>query len=266
MVASPAKAAASQAANGANGHSVEVEPSPRWVRVAFNGVTVADSKRALLLRETRLAPVYYFPRADVRLDLMSPTELHTRCPWKGEASYWTLKVGDKEAANAVWSYPNPLPGREDITEYMAFYWNRVDRWYEEEEEIFVHPRDPYHRVDSLPSARHVRVAVGDQTIAESSRPVLLFETGLPTRYYVPREDVRLDQLEPTETTSRCPYKGIASDYWRLKGGESEKDIAWSYPDPIAESPKIKGLIAFFNERTDIWVDGTLTERPKTPWS
>jgi uncharacterized protein (DUF427 family) len=247
-------------------HRVHVELSPRWVRVKFNGETIADSKRAVLLRETGHLPVYYFPPEDVRQDLLEPTELHTRCPFKGEASYWTIRVGDRVANNAMWGYLDPLPEREDIRGYRAFYWNRVDAWYEEDEQIFEHPRDPYHRFDVVQSTRPVRVEIGGQTVADSQRPRLLFETGLPTRYYLPVEDVRMDLLEPTETSSVCPYKGTAS-YWKLAGDASGRDVAWSYQEPIAESPKIRGLIAFFNERVDaLYVDGELQSKPKTPWS
>jgi uncharacterized protein (DUF427 family) len=247
-------------------HRVHVEVSPRRVRVKFNGEIIADSKRAVLLRESNLLPVYYFPPEDVRQDVLTPTDQHTRCPYKGEASYWTVTVGDKTAENVMWGYLDPLPGREDIAGYRAFYWNKMDAWYEEEEEIFKHPRDPYHRVDVVQSSRHVRVEVNGQVVAESTRPRMLFETGLPTRYYLPQEDVRMDLLEPTDTTSVCPYKGTAS-YWRLKGDASGRDLAWAYLDPIPESPKIRGLISFFNERVDgLDVDGERQENPKTAWS
>jgi uncharacterized protein (DUF427 family) len=247
-------------------HRVHVEPTPRRVRVVFNGATVADSKRALLLRETGHLPVYYFPPQDVRHDLLVPTELHTRCPFNGEASYWSVKVGDRVAENAMWGYLDPLPGREDIRGYRAFYWRRMDAWYEEDEQVFEHPRDPYHRVDVLQSTREVRVETGGHVIAESRRPRLLFETNLPTRYYLPVEDVHMDLLEPTQTSSVCPYKGTAS-YWRLKGNAGGRDIAWSYQNPIPECPTIRGLIAFFNERVDaLYVDGELQEKPQTPWA
>jgi uncharacterized protein (DUF427 family) len=247
-------------------HRVHVELSPRRVRVKFNGEFIADSTRAVLLRETGHLPVYYFPPEDVRQDVLEPTDLHTRCPYKGEASYWTLRVGEKVAENAMWGYQDPLEEREDIRGYRAFYWAKMDAWYEEEEQILAHPRDPYHRVDVVESSRHIRVEIGGQIVAESRRPWLLFETGLPTRYYLPVEDVRMDLLEPTETTSVCPYKGQAS-YWRLAGGPAGRDVAWAYQNPIAECPKIKGLIAFFNERVDaLQVDDELQPKPRTAWS
>jgi uncharacterized protein (DUF427 family) len=237
-------------------HRVHVELSPRRVRVKLNGEFIADSTRAVLLRETGHQPVYYFPPEDVRQDLLEPTDLHTRCPYKGEASYWTVRVGEKVAENVMWGYQDPLEEREDIRGYRAFYWAKMDAWYEEEEQIFNHPRDPYHRVDVLESSRHIRVEIGGQTVAESRRPRLLFETGLPTRYYLPVEDVRMDLLEATETTSVCPYKGQAS-YWRLAADPAGRDVAWSYLNPIAECPRIKGLIAFYNDRVDAFqVDGS----------
>ncbi len=247
-------------------HKVEVEPSPRWVRVKFNGETVADSRRALLLRETGSRPTYYFPPEDVRMDLMQPTELHTHCPYKGEASYWTLRVGDRVSADGVWSYQDPYPDQPAIKGYLAFYWGRMDGWYEEAEEIYGHPRDPYHRVDVIESTRNIRVVINGETIAESSRPRCLFETGHPTRYYLPPEDVRMDLLAKSDKETRCPYKGVAS-YWTAKvGGTDAADIVWGYADPIAECPKIKGYLSFFNEKVDVYVDGELQDRPITGWS
>jgi uncharacterized protein (DUF427 family) len=245
---------------------IRVEQWPRRVRAVIGDVAVADSTRVLLLLEKGHLPVYYFPAEDVRTDLMEPTDKHTRCPYKGEASYWTVKAGGREVANAVWSYLDPLPERTDIKGYMAFYWDRVDSWWEEDDEVFVHPRDPYHRVDVLNSSRHVRVEIDGQTVAETRRPRLLFETHLPTRYYIPKLDVRLDLLQPTDTVTACPYKGTAR-YWKLRSaGANAKDVAWSYPAPIPECPKIENLVAFFNERTDLYVDGELQPRPKSAWS
>jgi uncharacterized protein (DUF427 family) len=247
-------------------HRIAVELSPRWVRVKFNGETIADSKRAVLLRESNHLPVYYFPPEDVRQDLLEPTDLHTRCPYKGEASYWSVRVGDRVAENAMWGYGDPLPEREDIRGYRAFYWERMDAWFEEEEQVFKHARDPYHRVDVIPSSRHIRVEIDGRVVAESRRPSLVFETGLPTRYYLPVEDVRMDLLAATATTSVCPYKGQAS-YWRLAGDAAERDVAWAYQTPIPEIPRIAGLVSFFNERVDaLYVDDELQAKPRTPWS
>ena len=247
-------------------HPVWTELSPRHVRAFLDGTAVADSTRALLLLEAGHLPVYYFPPQDVRTDLLEPTDTSTYCPYKGNASYWSVSVGDRVARDAVWSYQEPLPGRDDIKGYLAFYWKRMDAWFEEDDEVFAHPCDPYHRVDVLSSSRHVRVVVAGETVAETHRPWLLFETGLPTRYYLPKADVRMDLLEATDRQTQCPYKGRAR-YWSARVGDRvEEDLAWSYPFPIPECPKIENLVAFYNERADIWVDGELQPKPETPWS
>ena len=243
---------------------VAIEPSPRWVRAYAGGVAVADSKRVLLAFEPRRLPVYWFPTADVRMDLLHPTRQGD--PPSAGTVRWTLNVGDRTVENAAWSYPDPGPERAALRDHVAFYWSRMDAWYEEDDEVFVHPRDPYHRVDVLHSSRHVRVELDGQLLAESTRSRLLFETGLPTRYYLPKLDVRMDLLEPTATTTRCPYKGVAV-YWSLRLGDSTvEDIVWSYPLPIPECPKVENLLSFYNEKVDIWVDGELQPRPVTPWS
>jgi uncharacterized protein (DUF427 family) len=133
--------------------------------------------------------------------------------------------------------------------------------------VYVHPRDPYKRVDVLHSSRHVRVIVAGELVAETRRPSLLFETGLPTRYYIPRADVRMDLLVPTETETRCPYKGLATYYAVHIGPTVVRDIAWYYRHPIPECSKIENLVCFFNERVDaLYVDGELQPKPRTLWS
>lgn len=248
-------------------YKVLLEPSPRRVRVRFNGDTIADSTNAHLLFETRHLPVYYFPRADVRMDLLEATDHHTFCPYKGKASYWTIKIGNRVSENAVWGYPDPYDEVPQLKDFVAFYWDRVDGWYEEDDEIFVHPRDPYKRVDVVNSSRHLQVVLGGETIADTRRARFLFETRLPTRYYIPAEDVRTDLLVPSEKVTRCPYKGEAHYYSARIGGRLFEDIVWYYPEPIPECPKIKGFLCFFNEQVDeIRIDGAVVPCPVTPWS
>jgi uncharacterized protein (DUF427 family) len=248
-------------------YKIAFEPSPRRVRVKFNGEIIADSINAHLLFETRHLPVYYFPRSDVRLDLMAATDHHTFCPYKGTAHYWTIAVAGKVTENAVWGYPDPFDEVAGIKDFVAFYWDRMDAWYEEDEEIFVHPRDPYKRVDVIQSSRSVRVAVGGTVVAETRRARFLFETRLPTRYYIPREDVRMDLLVPSAKVTRCPYKGHARYYSLKLENKCFEDLVWTYPDPIPECSKIKDYLCFFNEQVDdIVVDGVLQPRPLTPWS
>jgi uncharacterized protein (DUF427 family) len=248
-------------------YRITFEPSPRRVRVVFAGEVIADSTDAHLLFETRHLPVYYFPRRDVRFDLLVPTDHHTYCPYKGDCSYWSIKAGGRIAENAVWGYPDPYEEMLAIKDYVAFYWNKVDHWYEEDEEVFVHPRDPYKRIDVVASSRHVEVVLGGQVVADTRRAMFLFETRLPTRYYIPIEDVRQDLLVPSAKVTACPYKGTAKYFSARVGDQLFEDIIWSYLDPIAECPKIKGLLCFFNEHVDeIRVDGVVVPRPITPWS
>ncbi|HTX31045.1 MAG TPA: DUF427 domain-containing protein [Solirubrobacteraceae bacterium] len=239
------------------GQALYLEPSPRRVRVVVAGETIADSHRTMLLQESGLQPIYYFPPADVRTDLLAPSDKHTRCPKKGEASYYTLRVGDRLVEDAAWYYPDPIDGAPPIKDLIAFYWDRVDQWFEEDEELFGHVRDPYHRVDIRPSRRHIRISVDGQVLAESNRAVALFESNLPVRWYIPRADV-LAELEPSETTSVCPYKGHAQ-YHSVPG---HKDLIWYYAEPLPEASRIAGLLAFYNEKVDLEVDGELQERPR----
>ena len=172
------------------GWAVYLEPSPKRVRVIVGGETIADSVQARLLSESGAQPVYYFPPQDVRSDLLEPTEHHTHCPKKGDASYYTIRVGDRVVENGAWYYPEPLPDAPaDLRGLIAFYFDRMDHWLEEDEEIVGHPRDPYHRLDTIPSSRRVRVSLDGDVLAESTRAVALFESNLVTRWYLPREDV-----------------------------------------------------------------------------
>jgi uncharacterized protein (DUF427 family) len=238
-----------------------LEPTPRRLRILVGGETVADSRDAFMLHEQGLQPVYYFPVADVRSEFLEASDRHTRCPKKGEASYWTIRAGESVVEAGAWYYPDPLPGAEFLRGLMAFYFDRMDHWYEEDEEISVHPRDPYHRVDVVASDRVVRVSLDGSLLAESSRALALFETGLPTRWYIPREDV-VASLEPSDTVTRCPYKGEAGYY----SAAGVKDLVWYYADPFPEVGRIAGLVCFFNEKIDLSLDGSDVERPVTAWS
>ena len=249
------------------GYDVHFEPCPKRLRVMFNSETVADSTRAQYLRESKHLPVYYFPLADVRQDLLVATDHSTHCPFKGDAAYWTVRAGDREAENAVWTYPMPYDEVAEIKDHVSFYWDRMDHWYEEDEEVFVHPRDPQVRLDILDTSRPVRITVAGQVVAESGRARMLFETGLPARYYLPRDDVRMELLKSSERHSDCPYKGSA-DYWHLNlEGEAFEDLVWSYPEPVMEAARIKGYLCFFDEKVEaVEVDGQVMERPVTKWS
>jgi uncharacterized protein (DUF427 family) len=152
---------------------------------------------------------------------------------------------------------------EAIRDLVRFDWDAMTEWLEEDEIVYTHPRDPYTRVDILPSSRHLRVEFDAIVVAETRQPRLLFETGLPTRYYLPLTDVRMDLLRPSSSRSHCPYKGTA-DYWSLETpAVISPDIAWIYRTPLPEAQKISGLVSFYNERVDIYVDDVLQERPRS---
>ena len=246
----------------------DFEASQRWVRVKFGGDTIADSTRVMVLRRDNRLPAYCFPKDDVRMDLLEQTQHNSEFAPQGIATYWNVRGGDKISENAAWCFLDPADGWQALKDYMIFEWGKMDAWFEEEEEVFVHLRDPYHRIDVLQSSRHLRIVFGDTTIAETHRPLLLFETGFPTRYYIPREDSRMDLLEPTDNQTRCPYKGIASSYWSIIVGDKVlENSVWSYPDPLPANHKIKDYLCFFNERVDaIYVNDELVPKPVTPWS
>jgi uncharacterized protein (DUF427 family) len=243
---------------------VRVEMGTKRVRAYLGGEPVADTTKPVLVWEIPYYPAYYFPSGDVRRELLTPSPKTDHSPSRGDAQFFNVAVGPAVVEDAAWHYPDsPL---EALRGLIRLDWSAMDAWFEEDEEVFVHPRNPYTRVDTLASSRRVEVTVNGVTVADSTRPTVLFETGLPPRYYLPKVDVRLDLLRGSETTSACPYKGFAR-YWSVDtGGGVAEDIVWSYPTPFRESEQIAGLVCFYNERVDLRVDGELQDRPTTPFS
>ncbi|MSO65501.1 MAG: DUF427 domain-containing protein [Alphaproteobacteria bacterium] len=253
--------------HGDEGHQIFIEDFPKRVRAIVNGVTIADSTRLKILFEDGHLPIYYFPTGDVRMDHLSKTTHRTHCPYKGDCSYWTITVGNHRAENAVWGYEDPIPASRAIAGHLAFYWNKVDHWLEEDEEIHTHPRDPYKRIDCLRSSRQVQVVVGGEVVADTRRAIFLFETHLPTRYYIPKEDVRAGVLSPSDLQTSCAYKGFARYLHVTVGGKKHENLVWYYPEPETEVLKIMGLLAFYNEKVDaILIDGKAEPKPLTMWS
>lgn len=244
--------------------SVRIEQGAKRVRIYLGGHVVADTTRPVYVWEIPYYPTYYIPAEDVRRELLSPTGDVKHSPSRGDATLYTVAVGGREAANSAARYEgSPI---EELRDLIRFEWDAMDAWFEEDEEVYVHPRDPNTRVDILASSRHVRVELDGVTVADSTHPSVLFETGLPPRYYLPKTDIRMDLLEHSDTVTRCPYKGQTEHFAARIGSELKPDIAWSYATPLPESQKIAGLVAFYNERVDIFVDGVKLERPKTPFS
>jgi uncharacterized protein (DUF427 family) len=241
-----------------------VEPVPRRVRAMVAGETVLDTIRALYVWEWAYYPQYYIPTADVRLDLLVPEGFRQHTP-RGEVELHALEVGDTVRPHAAKILA--VSEVEDLSQTVRFEWDALDAWFEEDDRVFVHPRSPYVRVDALRSTRQVRIELDGLTLAESSSPVMVFETGLPTRYYLNRTDVDFSLLTASETVTACPYKGTTSGYWSVRtGDEMHSDLAWSYDFPSRELLPIAGLVAFYNERVDTFLDGTKLSRPTTHFS
>jgi uncharacterized protein (DUF427 family) len=245
----------------AAGHT---EPAPRRVRATLGGELIFDSTRARYVWELAYYPQYYIPVADVdeRFLIDEQHEQHLR---EGTARRHGLRAGGLDRPGAVRVFGGDAA--DGIAGTARFDWGALDAWYEEDEQVFVHPRSPYVRVDALRSHRRVRVSLEGITLADSSTPVLVFETGLPTRYYFDRTDVDFGHLVPTGTQTACPYKGVTSAYWSVRAGDEvrddHKDLAWAYDFPTRQLLPIAGLVAFYGEKTDIDVDGVRLPRPRT---
>ncbi len=244
--------------------SVRVERGAKRVRAYLAGEVVADTIAPWLVWEVPYYPTYYFPLADVRAELLDEGHEPSHSPSRGDAGVRTVLAGAGRASGAALLYEeSPLA---EIRGTVRLDWDAMEAWFEEDEEVYTHPRDPYSRVDILASTRRVQVQVDGVTVADSTSPRMLLETGLPVRYYLPRTDVRMDLLQLTDTVTHCPYKGRAQT-WSVRAGETvHADLAWGYPAPLPESQKIAGLIAFYNEKLDIILDGVLQERPTTKFS
>jgi uncharacterized protein (DUF427 family) len=238
-----------------------VEPVPRRVRAELGGKVVLDTTRALYLWEWPFYPQFLIPIEDVDSRALID-EQQTHRLSRGTVVSLGLRVGVTERAGAGRRYVES--SIDELVDTIRFDWNALDAWYEEDEEIYVHPRSPYVRVDALRSTRRVRIERDGVVLAESVAPVMVFETGLPTRYYLDRSAVDFSRLQPTETVTSCPYKGQTTDYWSVVVGESMyPDLAWSYNFPTRQLLPIAGLVAFYNEQVDVFVDGVEQPQPIT---
>jgi uncharacterized protein (DUF427 family) len=248
---------------GISAGAIRVETGRKRVRVYLSGELVADTRSPLLVWEWPHYPVYYLPAADVRADLIGSGETES-VAGLGDAELLNVKVATATAERAARRYSDsPVP---ELREAVRFEWSAMSEWLEEDEPVYVHARDPHKRVDILASSRHVRIEVDGVTVAESRQPRILFETGLPPRYYIPLTDVRMDLLRPSATQTRCPYKGTAS-YWSVDAGKGlHEDIVWIYRMPLPESQKVAGLACFYDEKVEVFLDSEHQPRPETHFS
>lgn len=237
----------------ANERTLLFEPSPRRVRVRFGNRTIADSDDVKLLHETGALPVYYFPKDDVDLEVIGPSA-DISDPLKGGGTRFDICIGDRASRNAAYQWTDPPAEAAFLVDHIAFEFDAVDAWFEEDERIDVHPRDPYHRIDVVRSSRHVRVLLDDTVIADTRRALMLFETGLPPRYYIPERDMAHQFLVSSTKITRCPYKGEAA-YWSVDvGGQCHEDVIWCYPQPRAETDRIEGMYSLWQERRPLTVE------------
>jgi uncharacterized protein (DUF427 family) len=259
-----------------------IHPSPKWVRATVGDRTVVDSRAAVLVWEPRRVVASYAVPVDdvaaelvaydgeateerpVHLGLVDAPVLDPTTPFLAHSTPGrplTLRLPGVELAGAAFAPDDP-----ELTGHVILDWSAFPQWFEEDEEVTGHPRDPFDRIDCLRSSRHVVIARDGVTLADSRRPTLLFETPLPTRYYLPREDVAMELLHPSDRRSTCAYKGDAR-YWSAEvDGRLVPDLAWSYEQPRHDAAPVKDRVAFFTERLDLVVDGVGQERPRTPWS
>ena len=246
---------------------VYAEPYPRRVRAVIGGITVADSDSVLLVHETGLLPVYYFPIDDVRIEALLPAGRNSVSPLLGEAERYSLHAEGRVVDAAAWGFSDAPDAAPAVAGHLAFAWHVVDSWFEEDDEILGHAPDPYHRIDVRQSSREVLVRVDQIVVARSTAARLLFETGLPTRYYLPREDVDPSVLEPSDTHTRCAYKGLASYHSLRIRDEVRADVVWYYPEPEREGEAVCDLLCFFHERTGVQVevDGRPVRSGRSIW-
>jgi len=227
------------------GYRVDLVPCAKRLRATLAGATLFNTERAVVVCETRHIALYYVTRDDVAMASLAKTDHSTYCPFKGDASYYTISgAGGQQAENAAWSYENPFDEFADLGGWLGFYWNKLDHWFEEDEEVFIHARDPFVRCDVLDSGRKVEVMACGESIASTNRARFLFETGHQPRYYFLREDVTGEALMPSELRTGCPYKGTAHYHHIKAGGTRIEDAVWYYPDPLDAVCRIGAYFCF----------------------
>jgi uncharacterized protein (DUF427 family) len=242
---------------------VRTEVGAKRVRAFLAGELVADTRSPLLVWEVPYYPAYYIPGSDIRAELIATGET-AHSPSRGDGAVQDVKVSRTVASGAALRYDeSPI---EALRGHVRLQWDAMSNWFEEDEPVFVHPRNPYTRIDILGSSRHVRIEIDGVPVADSTQPRILFETGLPPRYYLPMNDLRLDLLRPSESKSQCPYKGTASYFSVEVDGNVTPDVVWYYPTTVPESQKVAGLACFYDERVDVFLDGVLQTRPKTKFA
>ena len=243
---------------------IQTEPAFQRIRATVNGKPIADSTNVKMVWEIKWYPTYFFPIEDVALDQFVATDQVDHSPRKGDAQLYDLTVNGEVREGAARVYHDTEV--EELKGYVALKWDAMDAWFMEDEEMFVHAKDPYTRIDVVQSSRNIRVEIDGVTVADSNMPKVLLETRLPRRFYLPQTDVRMDLLKQSALHTDCPYKGVAS-YWNVEiNGTTHENVVWGYPFPTPESAEIAGYVAFWDEKLDVYVDGILQDKPRTVFS
>jgi uncharacterized protein (DUF427 family) len=235
-------------------HILYVEHVPRRIRGILAGRTIVDSRRATMLHETNELVQWYFPLEDVANGALETAEHGKHDTHKGSVLHYNVRCGDRFEGNAAWQYPDPPLQAPFLRGLIAFHFDRLDKWLEEDDEVFGHPRDPYHRFDVRRSSDHVVVRVGGEIVAETTRAIKLFETSSPIRLYIPMEDVRPGVLTPTKTRTYCPYKGEAAYFDVHAGSHTIRDGAWTLPEPLGEAKVCLNHVSFWRGDTKVYAN------------
>jgi uncharacterized protein (DUF427 family) len=235
-------------------HILYAEPAARRMRVELAGAVLAHSDDVTLLHETGRYPVAYFPPSDVDSSLLRPSSKRTEHSQLGESVWWSLEIDGQRFADVAWSHPCPPRHAELLAGRVAFVWDAMDAFYEEDEPILGHAADPYHRVDVRTSRRHLVVRVGSTVIADTHAPLAVFETGFAPRWYVPRRDVSSGVLDDHPHRTLCPYKGVAHYFDVVAGGQRAAAAAWCYPDALPESARLAGYVSFDPAQLEVTLD------------
>lgn len=225
-------------------HLLYLHLLPQRIRGEVAGAEIASTTSARMLHETRMLPRWYLPRSDVAVGLLEPSETSTHCPFKGDARYWNLRVGDSVVSDAFWEYPEPLPDAPPLADLLAPDLEKLTSWWEEDEKVLGHPKDPFHRVDPRRSSRTVTISVNGAVVASTHRPLAVDETGLPTQWYIPVADLDDGLLTPTETSTVCPYKGRARYRSVRASGGPIVDGAWGYEHSQEGMERLAGHVCF----------------------
>ncbi|MCP5025327.1 MAG: DUF427 domain-containing protein [Actinomycetia bacterium] len=228
----------------------------------FGRQTIVDTTRARLVWEHPYYPQWYVPRTALPANALVFSDNSSQSKVFGTAQVFDIVAGSHRASGAALVYGD----HPDLANFVRLDFAAMDHWFEEDEEVFVHPRDPYKRIEILPSSRHIRIEVDGVTVADTHHPTLLLETGLPARWYLPPVDTRLDLLVATDTATACPYKGTARHWSVVIDDTTHSDLAWGYPTTTRESDPVAGLICFYDEKVDVFVDEVRQDRPQTKFA